>query len=70
MKIAKKCDEKSTKPCFPRDCFTVRVPLGCNGALVAIQRRARCTMTAAPLRLNGALTARKNPRFWVEKAAF
>ena len=70
MKIAKKSDEKSTKSCFLSGCLTVRAPLGCNGALVATQRRARCTMTAAPLRLNEALTARKNPRFRAEKAAF
>lgn len=70
MKIAKKCDEKSAKSSFLSGCLTVRVPSGCNGALVAIQRRARCTMTAAPLRLSGALTARKNPHFWAEKAAF
>ena len=70
MKIAKKCARMTSKMGLQSDYFAVRALLGCNGALVTFQRRARCMTKACPLRVNKALTAERKACFGAEKATF
>lgn len=70
MKIAKKCARMTSKMGLRSDCFAVKALLGCNGALVTFQRRARCMTKACPLRVNKALTAERKACFGAEKATF
>ena len=60
----------TSKMALRSDSFAARALLGCNGALVTFQRRARCTTKACPLRVNKALTAERKACFGVEKATF